>query len=169
MVRFCLFFAVCLLLSGCGQGSLDIPTIPDFNLEKYMGKWYEVARIDNRFQRNMIDVTANYTLKKNGVVEVFNRGYNTKKERWGDAKARGTTTKIPNLLKVSFFPLTSGNYWVVYVDDNYSVAVVSGGDPEYLWILSREPNISEELLNNLIEKGVAVGHKRDDIMITQKY
>ncbi len=146
---------------------ISFSPIPNFNIEKYMGLWYEVARIDNRFQRNMIDVTATYTLKSNGIVKVLNKGYSTKSKKWKSANGRAKGTDTPNHLKVSFFPLTSGNYWVVYVDENYSVAVVSGGKPGYLWLLSRTPTISADVKAKLLKIASENGHDINRLIYTR--
>ncbi len=146
------------MMLGCTSDKMAIATIPDFDLEKYMGKWYEIARIDTKFQRGMINVTAEYTLRPDGKVEVLNRGYSTTKNKAKMAEAIGYTTKVPNHLKVSFFPLIKGDYWVAYIDDNYSVAVVSGGKDDYLWFLARENIIPNSTLKTMIEVAQSLGY-----------
>ncbi len=146
------------MMFGCSSDNMDIATIPDFELEKYMGKWYEIARIDTRFQRGMVNVTAEYTLRPDGKVEVLNRGYQTEKGKYKKAEAIAYTTDVPNHLKVSFFPLVKSDYWVAYIDDDYSVAVVSGGKDDYLWFLARENVIPNSTLKKLLEVAEGLGY-----------
>ncbi len=146
------------MMFGCSSDKIEIATIPNFDLERYMGKWYEIARIDTRFQRGMINVTADYTLRPDGKVEVVNSGYQTTKGRSKKAEAIAYTTKIPNHLKVSFFPLIKSDYWVAYIDDDYSVAVVSGGKGKYLWFLARENVIPNSTLAKMLEVAEALGY-----------
>ncbi len=154
-------------LLGCESKRLYITPIPDFDLNKYMGKWYEIARLENRFQEGMVNVTANYMLKNNGVVKVVNRGYSLDKKKWKEAKARAKQTETPNHIKVSFFPLTSGDYCVLYIDKKYTTAIVSGGKTDYLWILSRTATLPKTKLKTLIEMAEQFGFDTSELIFTQ--
>src|SRR5690606_15589272 len=117
--------------------------IRPFDLKKYIGKWYEIARLDMRFEKNLNNVTAEYSLNEDGSVRVDNRGYDYLSDKWKESigKARFVHTPDEGRLKVSFFgPFYSG-YNVIALDPGYRYALVAGSNLNYLWILSREPGI----------------------------
>ena len=129
-------------LSSC-KTTNDLVTVQEVNLDKYIGTWYEIARLPNRFEKNMKCVTANYSFKENGKIKVTNKGYLTTKNKYSTANG---TAWIPNpdfqgRLKVSFFWPFSGDYYIIELDENYKYVLV--GDParKYLWVLSRTPNL----------------------------
>lgn len=138
----------------------------DINLKKYSGKWFEIARIQSDFELNMKNVTAQYNLNENGTIEVINSGYvNDKLEQiFGIA--------IPaiekDLLLVSFFPYSYSNYQILFIDDNYNYAVVGGDSKDYLWILSRTPNINNDMLNKLIGVAKKNNYNIDKITLTEQ-
>lgn len=116
---------------------------------------HEIARLDHRFERGLERITATYTLRPDGKVGVVNRGYDLAKKRWSDAKAYAVQTRVKNYLKVYFFPLVPGRYRIAYLDDDYSLAVVSGGSLRYLWLLSRTPEVTPQQRARML--GVAAG------------
>jgi lipocalin len=126
------------------------------DLERYQGKWYEITKIPNRFEKNLIYVTANYTLKENGKIKVLNDGYNTKKGKYekavGEAKVNG-----PGKLGVSFFKPFYGDYYIMELDEDYQWVLVGSPSRDYLWILARTPQISEELITELSKKAENAG------------
>ena len=121
-----------------------------FETEKYIGKWYEIARIDNRFEKNLINVTAEYSLNPDGTIKVINKGYNKIKntEKLIEGKAKIIDKGI---LKVYFVPFFGGDYNVLYVDNDYQYAVVGGNKKNYLWILSRKDSLEEDIYDKLVE------------------
>ena len=124
-----------------------------FDTEKYLGKWYEIARFDFRFERNLNNTTAEYTLNSNGTIKVLNRGYNTKSGRWDQVTGKAKFVKNDKiaLLKVSFFgPFYSG-YNVIALDSDYKYALISGASLKYLWILSRETTIPDDIKNDYLK------------------
>lgn len=153
-------------LLGCGSDKQYTAIIEDFDVGRYMGKWHEIARIDNRFQRGLVDVTAHYRLKDNGDVEVINRGYSTTKGRWSRAEANATTTDTPNYIRVSFFPLIKGDYWVLHIDPEYTKAVVSGGKEGYLWILARSPRLTSKEIDELTNIAHSYGFNTDRLIFS---
>ena len=155
-------------LMGCSTAKLQFETLPNFQLERYMGKWHEIARTPNRFQKNMVNVTANYRLINEGNVEVINSGYSTTKKRRKQAEAVAYPTDIPNLLRVSFFPLIRANYWVVYVDSAYTTAIVCGNKTDMFWILARSPELSDQSLNRLLDIAQQKGLDTDALRYTCK-
>lgn len=145
-----LFICATLLVSvaGCQAAPKDAVPVSDFDLINYLGKWYEIARLDFKHEKNMSNVTAEYSLNSDGSVKVKNRGYDYLNGEWkesiGKAKFRGD----PNIgaLKVSFFgPFYSG-YNIIALDPEYQTALVVGKDTNYMWILSRTTSIPEPTL-----------------------
>ncbi len=160
--------------SACSSIPEKATPVSNFDVEKYKGLWYEIARIDFKHEKNMDNVTAQYSLNKDGSVKVFNSGYDYKKQEWekaeGKAKFRGA--KDVGALKVSFFgPFYSG-YNVIALDDSYKYALVAGKNLDYLWILSRTKDIPETVKNEYLEQAKQIGydttrliwvkHDRDD-------
>lgn len=169
--------AVCaLLLSACSTSPPEgITAVTPFDVNRYMGKWYEIARLDHSFERGMTDVSANYTLKPDGTVEVLNRGFNTKREEWKSATGKALFTGSPDRgsLKVSFFGPFYGGYHLIALDQSgYQWALVAGPDRDYLWILARDKKIPDAVKNDLLsiaqklgfntEKLIWVEHSRTD-------
>jgi apolipoprotein D and lipocalin family protein len=133
------------------NSTMEIPAICDVNLERYLGTWYEIARFPHSFEKGLENVTATYNLKSDGRIEVINAGFKNRKK----SVARGTAW-IPDKscngrLLVSFFRPFKGEYKIIRLDkENYRFAVITGSTKNYLWILSREPKMSEELYNDII-------------------
>ena len=146
---------------------LSCSTIPEgatpvspFDREKYLGRWYEIARLDFKYERNLDNVTADYSLNENGTIRVVNRGYDTVKKKWVDAKGKAKFRGDENVgkLKVSFFgPFYSG-YNVIALDSAYRYALVAGKNLKYLWILSRDTRIPEEIRNNYLRIARGIGY-----------
>lgn len=148
------------ILSSCASKPSKAEPVIDFDVNRYLGTWYEVARIDFTHEKNMNNVSAHYSLDEKGNVKVFNSGYNYKKQKWekaeGKAKFRGE--KDVAALKVSFFgPFYSG-YNVIALDDEYQYAMVAGKNLDYLWILSRTKELPEDVKNNYLEKAKEIGY-----------
>ena len=147
-------------LAGCSTTPPDgMRAVTPFDLSRYLGKWYEIARLDHSFERGLSDVSANYRLQADGSVEVINRGYNAEKGEWKEAKGRAVFTGEPTRgsLKVSFFGPFYGGYHVVALDPNYGWAMVVGPDRSYLWILSREKTLAPGVRERLLEQARAHG------------
>src|SRR5690606_15843864 len=153
-------FSIFLLLTSCASKPSKAKPVTDFDVNRYLGTWYEVARIDFTHEKNMNNVSAQYSLDKKGNVKVFNSGYNYKKQKWekaeGKAKFRGE--KDVAALKVSFFgPFYSG-YNVIALDDEYQYAMVAGKNLDYVWIMSRTKELPDDVKNNYIEKAKEIGY-----------
>ena len=132
----------------------DLPTVKNVDIEKYSGQWYEIARLPNSFEKGLECVTANYTVKKNGKIEVLNKGYSS--ENSGEFKtAKGTAwipnAKYPGRLKVTFFWPFSGNYYIISLDKNYKYALVGDPSRKYLWILSRSRSLESFTYSKLLD------------------
>ncbi|QIR06018.1 lipocalin family protein [Salinivibrio costicola] len=141
-----------LLLTGCLGMPKQVTPVNDFELNRYLGTWYEVARLDHSFERGLSDVTATYSLREDGGVKVINRGYSREEGKWQEAegKAYFVENDKTGYLKVSFFGPFYGSYVVFELDDDYQYAFISGPDHDYLWLLSRTPTVSESVKEQFI-------------------
>lgn len=149
-----------LLLNSCASIPKNAKPVDNFDVNRYLGAWYEIARFDFRFEKNLDNTSAQYQLDKNGNVIVLNSGYNFVKEKWskadGLAKFRGDKTVAA--LKVSFFgPFYSG-YNVVALDEKYQYALIAGKDLDYLWILSRTKSIPEDIKIKYLKIAEEIGY-----------
>lgn len=144
--------------------SKDVEVVTDLDVEKFMGEWHEVGSIPAWFQRGLSDVTATYTLRSDGTIGVLNQGV----KKNGEVKARYASAEVfeSGRLKVSFFPLMKGDYNVLYVDEFYSYALVGGGNPKYLWILSRTPGLDERVISGLLEVAEEQGYSVDRFVLS---
>jgi len=152
--------AMIMLLTGCVGIPEDIKPVDNFQVERYLGKWYEIARLDHSFERGLTRVTADYSLRDDGGVRVLNRGYSAKENKWKEAEGKAYFVKGSDqgYLKVSFFGPFYGSYIVFELDhENYQYSLVCGPDKSYLWILARSPNIKENIRDILISKAAALG------------
>jgi apolipoprotein D and lipocalin family protein len=149
-----------LFLTGCVGIPENVNPVDNFRLEKYLGKWYEIARLDHSFERGLTRVTADYSLRDDGGVRVLNRGYSEKEKIWKEAEGKAYFVQRPDqgYLKVSFLGPFYGSYIVFELDhENYQYSLVSGPDKSYLWILARDPAMRDDLKNILITKAATLG------------
>ena len=156
-----------LLLGGCVSLPDNVRPVGDFKLERYLGTWYEIARLDHSFERGLSRVTAEYSLREDGGVRVVNRGYSTRDGKWKQAEGRAYFVRDPQtgFLKVSFFGPFYGSYVIFELDhENYGHAVVSGPDTSYLWILARKPVMDESLKRDLVARAAARGFKTEGLI-----
>lgn len=140
------------LLKSCRTIPKNVTAVKPFAVERYLGKWYEIARFDFRFERGLNNTTANYSLNNDGTVKVINRGFDFGKNQWKQSvgKAKFVSSKDEGKLEVSFFgPFYSG-YNVIALDADYKYALVCGKNRDYLWILSREKFIPENIKNEYL-------------------
>jgi len=145
--------------------------VKNFSLERYLGTWYEIARLDHRFERNLSRVTADYSMNDDGTVKVMNRGYNTKKARWSEAegKARFVDETDVGKLKVTFFWPFYGAYNIIALEpENYSYALIIGNNTKYMWILAREPTLEPHVLQELLDKARKLGFATDELIYPQR-
>ena len=136
----------------------DVTTVSNLVLDKYLGRWYEIARIDNRFERGISNAFAEYSLNPNGTIKVVNSGVDIKTGRMKSAVGKAKTTSVPGLLRVSFFWIFYSDYRVLAVDENYNWALVGGSSSKYLWILSRTSKLSEEDMALVISEASRRGY-----------
>ncbi|MDL2196338.1 lipocalin family protein [Shewanella algae] len=148
------------LLSGCLGMPDSVKPVSGFELNNYLGKWYEVARLDHSFERGLTQVTAEYKMRSDGGVSVLNRGYSEADDEWKEAegKAYFVNSDTDAYLKVSFFGPFYGSYVVFELDrENYSYAFVSGPDTDYLWLLSRTAVVEPEVMDKFIQMSAERG------------
>lgn len=159
------------LLSGClGMPKLVQP-VNDFELNKYLGKWYEIARLDHSFERGLSQVSAEYSLRDDGGVMVINRGFSAAKNEWKEAegKAYFVNGDSEGYLKVSFFGPFYGSYVVFELDhENYQYAFISGPDTGYLWLLAKTQTVPPKVLQKFVEMSKARGFDTDSLIYVQQ-
>ena len=156
-------------LAGCAGAPEGIVAVDNFRLDRYLGTWYEIARIDHWFERGAEQATANYSLRKDGMVQVLNKGYYPDKKEWKTAEGKAKFAGNPNVgaLKVSFFGPFYGPYNVFALDrENYSWALVTASSRDYFWILARTPQIDPALHDKLLEEAKAQGFDVSRVMKT---
>ncbi len=158
------YFTVLLLttvvLSACTGLPDKIETVKDFNVERYQGKWYEIARLDHSFERGLSHVTATYTLNDDGSLKVINRGFSAEKNRFKTAEGRALFVNKADVghLKVSFFGPFYSSYAIFDLDKkDYQYAFISGYNTSYLWLLARTPSVSKELITRFISHSRQLG------------
>ena len=145
--------------------NLAFEVVPNFDLNKYLGLWYEVARMDFYWEKDKTNTTARYLLNEDGSVQVINRGYDEKKKEW--KKTKGTAVQVKEgfgKFKVSFLGPFTAPYNVIDIDDEYKYALVTGKNTDYLWILSREKELPEEIKNKYLRKAEALGYEIDKLV-----
>jgi lipocalin len=144
---------------------IDKTTIAEFDLNRYLGKWYEIARFPHSFEKDLIGVTATYTLLDNGRIEVLNQGY--KKSFDGEFKkilGKAKTTEVRGKLRVSFFLFFYSDYNILELDPGYQWVLIGSSTPDYLWILSRSPHMDKDLFNSIVEKARKRGYKTEKLI-----
>jgi len=149
-----------LILIGCVKMPDNVTPVYNFSLDRYLGKWYEIARLDHSFERGLTRVTADYSLREDGGVRVLNRGYSEKDKEWKEVEGKAYFVQQTNqgFLKVSFFGPFYGSYIVFELDhEKYQYSLVSGPDKSYLWILARAPEMDKDLLGTLVAKAAILG------------
>ena len=147
-------------VTGCTGIPEGLEPVSDFEPDRYMGKWYEIARLDHSFERNLSNVSATYTQDDNGDIRVKNRGFNAKTAVWNEIEgnARFLVNETVGSLKVSFFMPFYGGYHIIALDrQNYNYAVVAGPSRTYLWILSRNRTLEEPIYKKLVAQAEAWG------------
>lgn len=161
-----------LLFTGCNTGIPDgVSPVANFDINRYLGRWYEIARFDHSFERGLINVSADYSLNKDGSIRVINKGFDSKQKEWKSAEGKGKFISDHTLgrLKVSFFGPFYGAYNIINLDvDNYSYALVCGPDKSYLWILARTPSIEKEILQHLVSRAKDLGFDVDKLIYVEQ-
>jgi len=159
-----------IFVSGCLGFPEGVNPVDEFELDRYLGKWYEIARLDHSFERGLQKVTAEYSLRDDGGVKVVNRGYSVTEQKWKEAEGKAYFVRGKNegYLKVSFFGPFYGSYIVFGLDkDEYRYAFVCGSSTSYLWLLARKPTISSDLLDRFIARSKELGFNTDNLIFVE--
>lgn len=170
---------LCLLtltLTSCMGVPDNVKTIESFDANQYLGTWYEIARLDHSFERNLDKVTATYSLRDDGGIKVINRGFNAKTNQWKEAEGKAYFVEPANAdgshtgkLKVSFFGPFYGAYNIITLDKPYyNYVMLCGPDKSYFWILSRTPQLSYPIKQHLIAQAKALGFETDKLIYPQQ-
>lgn len=147
-------------VSGCAvKVPKGIKPVTDFDAKRYMGTWYELARIDHRFERGLSRTSAHYSLEEDGGVTVINRGYSEERNAWKESQGKARFLGEPDVaaLKVSFFGPFYGGYNIVSLDDGYQTALVIGSSLDYFWLLSRTKSIPDRKFRQLLRIAQELG------------
>lgn len=165
-----LLIVLALFLTGCVGLPEGVQPVQNFKLDRYLGKWYEIARLDHRFERGLSRITADYSLRDDGGVRVLNRGYSAEDKEWKEAEGKAYFVEGTDqgYLKVSFFGPFYGSYVVFELDhEHYQYALVSGPDKSYLWILSRTPEMKQDVKDKLLAKAAALGFDTSKLIFVE--
>jgi apolipoprotein D and lipocalin family protein len=156
-------------LFSCATIPKGAVAVKPFDKGKYLGKWYEIARKDFKFERGLNNTTAEYSLNTNGTIKVDNKGYNAKKGTWTQAigKAKFAGPENTAMLKVSFFGPFYAGYNVIAIDEEYRYALVAGQNLKYLWILSRETEIPAQIKDKYLKIAEQIGYNTADLIWVQ--
>lgn len=149
MKHFLLSLLPMLLLTACVGMPDGVEPVNNFDLNRYLGKWYEIARLDHSFERGLTKISAKYSMPEDGGVKVLNKGFSIADNEWKQAEGKAYFVNAPDqgYLKVSFFGPIYGAYVIFELDkEDYQYAFVSGPDTSYLWLLSRTPTVSREVI-----------------------
>ena len=166
ITRFIILFLLPFTFQFCRSMPEGAVPVKPFDEQRYLGKWYEIARFDYRFERNLNNVTATYSMEEKGTIKVDNRGYDYKEKKWKQSIGKAKPAGEPNeaKLKVSFFgPFYSG-YNVIAIDPNYKYALVAGESLDYLWLLSRETTMPEKVKQDYLKTAAALGYKTEHLI-----
>jgi len=154
-------------LAACTGMPDGVEPVTGFDVERYLGRWYEIARLDHGFERGLEGVNANYSVNEDGSVRVLNRGYDTDDGAWDEAEGVARFVQGPDTghLKVSFFGPFYGSYVVFELDkEDYQYAFVSGFNRSYLWLLARTPTVDEALEERFVEQVAALGFATENLI-----
>lgn len=159
MRRIALIITFAALLAACVGVPEGVSAVRGFNADRYLGKWFSIARLDHRFERDLEQVTAEYSKREDGGLRVVNRGYNPQTKEWKSVEGRAYFVDAPDVaaLKVTFFWPFYGGYNVIELAPDYSWAMVAGPNRDYLWILSRTPRLDQPTTDRLVGRARALG------------
>lgn len=153
---------LCLASSSCKGQNVDNSTVKSLDLDAYLGTWYEIARFDHVFEKGLTHAMARYTLNEDGTIVVMNSGIKDGKDKASKGKAKVTDT--PGLLRVSFFGPFYSDYRVMLLAEDYSYALVGSGSSKFLWILSRTPKMSGDVLDKILTEASNRGYDTDQLV-----
>ncbi|CAI0841927.1 Outer membrane lipoprotein blc precursor [Serratia quinivorans] len=164
--KLCVMLSAVLSVACSVSPPKDVKVVSRFDSQRYLGTWYEIARLDHRFERGLEQVTANYSPREDGGLKVINRGFNPQKQQWQESIGKAYFIGSPQVaaLKVSFFGPFYGGYNVIELDTDYRYALVCGPNRDYLWILSRTPELDAATRDRLLQTAKNNGFDIDKLI-----
>ncbi|MBR9876414.1 MAG: lipocalin [Vibrionaceae bacterium] len=158
------------VLFGCTSKPEGVDPVQNFELKPYLGKWFEIARLDHSFERGLSNVTAEYELREDGGVTVINRGYSQEEQNWKQAEGKAYFVDDPSTghLKVSFFGPFYSSYIIFELGENYDYAFISGYNRDYLWLLSRQPDVDPATLERFKQVAQEKGFDVDELILVEQ-
>lgn len=162
-----IYLLLFLSLAGCTGIAPGLVPVSNFEIDRYLGQWHEVARLDHSFERGLSQVTANYSHNDDGGIKVVNNGYSAEDGQWDTAigKAYFVNEANEGHMKVSFFGPFYGSYVVFYIDDvDYQYAYVGSYNKDYLWLLSREKSVSDHQKKHFLDMAISKGYDTESII-----
>jgi len=165
-----LLVAISLLLAACLGMPKTVTPVGNFDERRYLGKWYEIARLDHSFERGLVRVTAEYAPRDDGGIAVTNRGYSPADGEWKQAEGKAYPAGDPGqaYFKVSFFGPFYGSYVVFELDPDYRYAFVSGPNLSYLWLLARTPAVDDEVIDRFVREAGRRGFDTDELIFVDQ-
>ncbi|MEQ3450033.1 MULTISPECIES: lipocalin family protein [unclassified Pseudoalteromonas] len=166
-----LIIMMAFILSSCLGMPQGVQPVNNFELNRYLGKWYEIARLDHSFERGLSRVTAQYSMREDGGVKVINRGFNAEENQWREAEGKAFFVNQDDeaYLKVSFFGPFYGAYVVFELDhQNYQYAFVSGPDTDFLWLLSRTPEVDQAIIDKFVSMASERGFDTKSLIFVEQ-
>jgi len=169
-MRIALVTVTALLLTACLGMPAGVRPVDDFDLQRYLGRWYEIARLDHSFERGLERVTADYSLREDGGISVTNRGWSPDGSEWREALGRAYFAGSDKLayLKVSFFGPFYGSYVVFELGEDYDYAFVAGNSTDYLWLLARTPQLDPAIVDRFIARAGELGFPVQDLIMVNQ-
>lgn len=161
---------ILLLLGGCVRLPAGVEPVANFDVSRYLGTWYEIARLDHSFERGLSQVTAQYSMGEGGAIRVINRGFDRAGDKWKEARGKAYFVESPQTgrLKVSFFGPFYGGYNIIALDqEQYAHALVCGPSRSYLWILARTSTLDPATLEALVERARSLGFDTDRLIYVE--
>ena len=155
-------------ISCNAQNSIDRATVTSLDVERYMGRWYEIARYDHSFERNMEYCQAQYTLLPDGKILVENSGVDSRDGKYRIVDGKAKFGDHPGQLRVSFFLFFYSDYNILALDNNYEWALIGSKSPKYLWILSRTPSLPEETIEHILDIARERGYDTDKLIYVKQ-
>lgn len=158
------------LLASCTGIPEGITPVDNFDLDRYLGDWYEIARLDNAFEKGLINIKANYSSQADGSVKVVNTGFSTEDNQWEEAIGKASFVKEKSIghLKVSFFGPFYGSYIIFKLDQNYQYAYVTSHNRDFLWLLSRTSTVSSSVTKDFIDTAKELGFHTNEVIFVQQ-
>ncbi len=158
-------------ITGCTGIPKNVSPIDGFQVGRYLGTWYEIARLDHSFERGLTNVHAVYSKNDDGSIQVLNKGYDPESGRWKEARGKAYFVSQPDIgrLKVTFFWPFYGGYNIIELDkENYSYALVCGPDKSYLWLLARTPQLDKTVQDRMVEKARLLGFETENLIYVKQ-